>query len=242
MKTLFITISILFGTYFYYNQTNTNFNSEKCEVKIVDASDYIKLKGEIGIVKIRKGKMSYSVTNKNHENFDFYINANYFDKKDIPLGEVRINRQKITKKRNGGGFFTSNGTTPRIYFNDRPNNVLYSSQTHTAVIINGKFNNQLFNKGWAKKRLPRSIIGTNINGDMIIVHTRKDCRVSIHELSVIAKKEGIVNGLMFDGGASIEVGIKSGKKTYSYQIVSDINRLVNHVPTPKVFIVGNFIK
>ena len=45
---------------------------------------------------------------------------------------------------------------------------------------------------------------------------------------------------MFDGGASIEVGVSYKNVNYNYQIVSDLNRKIGNVPTPSVFIVGNF--
>jgi hypothetical protein len=49
------------------------------------------------------------------------------------------------------------------------------------------------------------------------------------------------NAMMLDGGASIEVGIKDGIKTYEYQIIGDVQRKIGDVPTPTVFIVGDFI-
>jgi exopolysaccharide biosynthesis protein len=241
MKILSLSLLILFGGYFFYNHNDKNFKSSNCEIRTVNANNYVKLDGEITIVKINKGKMRYKVTNKDHKDFDFYVNANYFDKNDIPLGEVKINGKNITKKRKNGGFFTTNGMTPKFYFNQRPENVLYSSQTHTPVIINGKLNSVIFNKAWARGRLPRLIVGENKNGDIMILFTVNKCRMSIHELSVVAKKEGVINGLMFDGGASIEVGIKDNQNKYHYQIVNDADRLINHVPTPKTFIVGEFI-
>jgi hypothetical protein len=45
---------------------------------------------------------------------------------------------------------------------------------------------------------------------------------------------------MFDGGASIEVGVSYKNVEYKYQIVSDIQRKIGNVPTPSVFIVGTF--
>ena len=45
---------------------------------------------------------------------------------------------------------------------------------------------------------------------------------------------------MFDGGASIEVGVRYKNVNYKYQIVSDLERVLGDVPTPSVFIVGEF--
>lgn len=238
MKTLFISIFIIFSGYFLHENSSESENSSNVNIETIDVSNFTKTDGNVTYIKINKNVMSYKVTNKNHDNYDFYVNSNYFDVNDNPIGEVRIDGKNISKKNNGGGFFTTNGDTPKFYFDSRPKNVKYSSQTHTPVIINGKLNKKIFNHSWAKSRLPRLIVGENIKGDIIILHTNDNCKLSIYELTFIADKIGVINGMMFDGGASIEVGVKTKDINYHYQIVSDISRKIFKVPTPKIFIVG----
>ena len=208
------------------------------EVSVINANKYINRICEIGVIKINKNKMNYSVTNRNHKNFNFYVNANYFGKK--PVGEVKINNKVVNKKNKNGGFFTTDGKTPKFYFNNRPNNVKFSSQTHTVGIINGKVNNRIFNQGWAKVKVHRLMVGEDINGNIIVIHSRNLGFLTVSEICKIGKKLGVYNGLIFDGGASVEVGLKDGNTNYSYQCVNDIARKLFDVPTPSVFIVGNF--
>ena len=206
----------------------------------IDLSEKFNIDGNVNVITIKKNKMSYSVTNKNHRNYDFYVNANYFMVNNTPVGEVKINGKTIKKRDSGGSFFTTNGGKPTFYHNKRPNNVLYSCQTHTPIILNGVPNKKIFNKKWAKYKLPRLIIGENKNGDIVVLHTIDDTRCSINDFYKISKSLCLINALMFDGGASIEVGIRYKNIRYEYQIVSDIERKLGNVPTPSVFIVGNF--
>jgi len=212
--------------------------TKNSEVSIINARKYINRNCEVGVIKIYKNRMDYSVTNQNHEDFNFYVNANYFDKN--PLGEVKIDGKVISKKNKNGGFFTTDGKTPKFYFNNRPNRVKYSSQTHTVGIIRGKVNERIFNQNWAKLKVHRLMVGEDINGNIIVIHSRNLGFLTVAEICKIAEKLGVHNGLIFDGGASVEVGLRDGKTKYSYQCVGDLTRKLFNVPTPSVFIVGNF--
>lgn len=245
-KTIVILFSIfLWGLFVSYNSfknvllTNTQKN-EKVTVTKINLSKEFKINGFVNMIKLTKNSVSYKVTNKNHKDYDFYMNANYFTIDNTPVGEVRIDGKTIQHKNKNGAYFTSNGKSPSFYFTKRPNGILYSSQTHTPIIINGEPNYKIFNKKWAKNKLPRLIIGENKNKDIIVIHTIDGTRCSVNDFYRIAKNQGLVNALMFDGGASIEVGVNCKNVKYKYQIVSDIQRKLGNVPTPSVFIVGNF--
>jgi exopolysaccharide biosynthesis protein len=221
----------------FLNDSQTN---EKVTVTKIDLSKKFKINGYVNMIKLTKNSLSYKVTNKGHRNYDFYINANYFTINNTPVGEVKIDGKTIQHKNKNGGFFTSNGKSPSFYFKKRPNRVLYSSQTHTPIIRNGVPNYRIFNQKWARYKLPRLIIGENKNKDIIVLHTIDNSRCSVNDFYKIAKSQGLINALMFDGGASIEVGVNYKNVDYKYQIVSDINRKLGNVPTPSVFIVGDF--
>jgi hypothetical protein len=247
MKKFILILSILFlcVSFVSYNSFKNVFSNdsqinEKVKITKIDLSDKFKINGYVNMIKLTKNSLSYKVTNRNHRNYNFYINANYFTIDNIPVGEVKIDGKTIQHKNKNGGFFTSNGKSPSFYFKKRPSKVLYSSQTHTPIIMNGYPNYKIFNKKWAKYKLPRLIIGENKNKDIIVLHTIDNTRCSVKEFYNIAKSQGLVNALMFDGGASIEVGVSYKNVNYNYQIVSDLNRKIGDVPTPSVFIVGNF--
>lgn len=247
MKKLILIVVILFICIFFvsYNTLKTDSIddsqvNEKVKITKIDLSDKLKINGYVNMIKLTKNSLSYKVTNNGHRNYNFYMNANYFTIDNTPVGEVKINGKTVQRKNKNGGYFTSDGKSPSFYFKKRPNGVLYSSQTHTPIIINGKPNYTIFNKKWAKYKLPRLIIGENKNKDIIVLHTIDDTRCSVNDFYRIAKNQGLVNALMFDGGASIEVGVNYKNIEYKYQIVSDVERKLGNVPTPSVFIVGNF--
>ena len=247
MKKLILILSVLFlcVSFVNYNSFKNVFSNdsqmnEKVKITKIDLSDKFKINGVVNMIKLTKNSLSYKVTNKNHRNYDFYINANYFTIDNIPVGEVKINGKVVKHKNKNGGFFTSNGKSPSFYFKKRPNRVLYSSQSHTPIIRNGVPNYRIFNQKWARYKLPRLIIGENKNKDIIVLHTIDNTRCSVKDFYNIAKSQGLVNALMFDGGASIEVGVSYKNVNYNYQIVSDLKRKIGNVPTPSVFIVGNF--
>jgi len=202
----------------------------------INSFPYNKKNGTISIIKIKKNFFDYKVVNKSHENYDFYVNSNYFNK--TPVGEVITDGRKIASRKKNGGFFTSNGLTPTFYFGSHPK-VKYSSQTHTIGVIQGNLNFRIFNYRWARYNLPRLIVGEDKSGNIIIVHSNFNGECSIGAISKIAQSQGVYNGLIFDGGASIEIGIKSDGVNYHYQQVPDIMRSLGNVPTPWVFITGS---
>lgn len=222
---------------YLFHKTQKN---DKVEITKIDLSKELGTDGFVNMIKLNKNCLSYSVTDNGHRNYDFYMNANYFTIDNIPVGEVIIKGKTVQQKNENGGFFTSHGRSPSFYFRKRPNDVLYSSETHTPIIINGKPNNKIFNKKWAKSKFPRLVIGETKNKDIIVLHTIGNTKCSVEDFYKISQKQGLVNALMFDGGASIEVGVTYKNIKYNYQIVSDIERILGKVPTPSVFIVGNF--
>lgn len=215
-------------------------DKKKFEVSTIDLEDFCGSKCKATVIKIYKNAADFKVANKNHETYDFWMNANYFLENGSALGEVKINGKTCHRKNSGGGFFTSDGKTPKFYFGTRPRNVLYSSQTHTPITINGKANSKIFNKSWARIRVPRLMIGEDSEKNIYVCHTLGITGCTIEDFYKVSKGLNLKNVLMFDGGASIEVGIKKGEFEYHYQRVSNLERNLFSVPAPKVFIVGNF--
>jgi exopolysaccharide biosynthesis protein len=202
--------------------------------------DNLGIDGKINVIEIFKDAISYEVTNKNHREYDFYVNANYFTIENIPVGEVVIDGKVVRRNNKNGGYFTTDGKSPKFYYNRRPSGVMFSSQTHTPIIMDGNPNTRIFNKSWARIKLPRLVIGKKSNGNIVVIHTIGKTRCSVSDFYNISKSLQLKDALMLDGGASIEVGLTYKNFNYKYQIVSDIERKIGKVPTPSVFIVGNF--
>jgi hypothetical protein len=214
--------------------------SKPFEIKTIELRDFCGSDGKATLIKIRKNSVDFKVANKNHESYDFWMNANYFLESGTPVGEVKIKGKTCNRKNDGGGFFTSDGKNPKFYFGSRPKSVLYSAQTHTPLTINGKANSKIFGKSWARIKVPRIMIGEDSEKNIYICHTIGMAGCSIEDFYSISNKLKLKNVLMFDGGASIEVGIKKEGFHYHYQKVSNLERKLFSVPAPKVFIVGNF--
>lgn len=242
-KHLFISIGLIF-TFFLakavFDFSDNKLYNDKFEIRKMGFNEILGRDGLVNVIVLKKKSLSYEVVNKNHRSYDFYMNANYFTKENIPVGEVIINKKTYSKINNGTGFFTTDGNTPSFSYVKHSKDVKYSCQTHTPLIRNGNGYPKIFSKKWAKIKLPRLVIGENKYGDIIIIHTIEDTRCSVSEMYEISKNQGMVNALMFDGGASIEIGLRYKNFKYRYQIVSDLERKFFNVPTPSVFIVGNF--
>jgi len=219
------------------NKTNLNYSSSNCEVKswVVKNSDYTN--GKIFVVRIKKNKMSFVVTKKPSD-YDFYINANFFA--DRPIGEVMIDKKVINKRKSGGGYFVSSQDNFDFTINSRPRNVSYSSQTHLVGIKNGKLNSGIMYQRWSKASAYRILLGKDKQGNFVALHSDRYAQVSIQQICEIGIKEGLVTGLVFDGGTSVDVEINDGLFSHGFSVVPSFARSFNKDLQPPVYIAGNF--
>lgn len=237
---LFVNASLILFTPHENKTESAKPIQKQFEINTIDLNSYCGVDAEVTIIKIFKNSANFKVTNKNHESYDFWMNANYFMENGTPLGEVKVKGKTIHRKNTGGGFFTTDGQTPKFYFGSRPQGVKYSSQTHTPILNNGNPNSKIFGRSWAKIKVARLMIGEDSKKNIYICHTKGITGCTIQDFYKLAAKLNLKNVLMFDGGASIEVGVRKGDFNYRYQKVSDLERSLFNVPAPKVFIVGNF--
>jgi hypothetical protein len=254
MKTIIISLIILLGGYTTYNEAAlltppskniTNFSnstlehtSDKCDVYNVPVSNTKRLDGSVYVIVLKKNQMNFKVSSKNETSNDFYMNSNFFA--NGPIGEVKIDGETKNRKKLGGGFFTSNGNSPKLYFNSRPNSVKYSSQTHLIGIKNGVINNRICKQKWARLKTYRILIGKDKKNNVIVVHSGNGGFQTIKDVCKIGVKYGIVNGLLFDGGSSVDVGLKDGFYSHTFQSVSTISKKLVGIHKPYTYIIGNF--
>lgn len=254
MKTIFFSLLVLLGSYVTYNETAllnppskniTNISqstlehsSEKCDVYKVPVSNSKRLNGSVYVIVLKKNKMNFKVTNTDETTNDFYMNSNFFA--NGPIGEVKIDGEIKNSKKRAGGFFTSNGHSPKIYFNSRPNSVKYSSQTHLIGIKNGVVNNRICKQRWAKLKTYRILIGKDKNNNIIVIHSGDGGFQTIKDVCELGVKYGVVNGLLFDGGSSVDVGLKDGFYYHTFQSVSTISKKFVGIHKPYTYIIGNF--
>jgi len=211
--------------------------SNNYEVFSFDVNNSNYIDGKIYCIKIYKNRMNFEVT-KNPDNFDFSINSNFFDSR--PIGEVIIDKKIVTNRVQGGGFFTSKNGDFDITTNNRPSNVDYSSQTHLVGIRNGELNSRVLNARWSKAQYYRILVGKDSQGNLIILHSDRYGLTSIKQICKIGKTVGMTTGLIFDGGASVDVSITDGLYSHSFQALPTIVRKFKKNVTPPIYIVGNF--
>ena len=234
-----IILSIMMFSFIGISSSKLNLNSKghlskKCQLKKLDING-----GEVFVIKIFKNNMNYKVNNNNSGDVDFYLNSNFFTNTN-PIGEVIINNKTINKSVKGGGYFTSDGGQPTISLYNRPNSE-YSTQTKYIGIKNGKLNTNMFVSKLSKWKTYRTLLGKDLNGDLILVHSGRNGILNIEEISKIGKSEGMYNALIFDGGSSIEVYLKDGNFEHRYHSVSDTQKKLQKIHKPFVYITGKFI-
>lgn len=219
------------------NKSQVHHSTNNCEIKSWDIENSDYKDGKIYVIKIKKSKMSFVVT-KNPSKYDFYINANFFA--DKPIGEVMINKKIINKKKSNGGYFVSDGKNFDFTLSQRPKNISYSSQTHLVGIKNGKLNNSIMYQKWSRSSAYRILLGKDKDGNFIAIHSNRYSPTSIKTICEIGIKEGMITGLVFDGGTSVDVSIKDGLYYHSFNVVPDFARNFNKDLKPPVYIAGNF--
>jgi hypothetical protein len=245
MKTLLTVILFIVGlTTFIYSKSRINENylehsSKKCKVYKIPIINKNGLDGSTYIIIINKNQMSYSVSDKNETNNHFYINSNFFSNYG-PIGEVKIDGKIKHPKKSGGGYFTSTNGIPSICFYKHSKNVKSSCQTHLIGVKNGVINNSICKTKWGKWKTHRILIGIDNQKNIVVIHSGNMGFLSIKDICKIGVNYGMVNGLLFDGGSSVEVGIKDGSYSHHFQSVSDFGKLLGNIHKPYTYIVGNF--
>ena len=207
-----------------------NYVSKK--VKVLDLNGY-------HIITIKKDKMNFSVSEGINNEFDFYVNSNYFTAERKPTCGVVIDGKTKNRQISGGGSFIVKDNKPNIVFN-KVNNVEYLSQTHVWVIKNKNINDRMLNMNHAKKKVCRLLIGKDKNGEITIVHSNKGNSVTMRELTNFALNNGVVDAFIRDSGPSVEVFVKDGSYTYDFKSVSDTKKSIVGIPKPVIYITGNF--
>ena len=192
------------------------------------------------ILRLQKNAFAYSVDNTDHK-ADFYLNASFFHEDGSPIGLVKIKGKIWNPKERWGGFFNTDVSgNPNIIGN--PDFFPSSVQTRYVGIINGQINNQLAKRTLNSRKVYRSLLGLQDNGDLMIIHTTRWGYISMHDLCVYGKKQGLKNALIFDGGTSIDLGIRTPEGNYNFRSIPNIVKSFIGIKKPKVYITGKLKK
>ena len=189
---------------------------------------------------IKPGEMSFEVTDKKPVNSDFYINSNFFTENNNPIGLVVINSKRKSNKTKGGGFFYVKNNKPHVKSKNCPRNTKYASQTILWAIDDGAINKSLIKQPHANQLRYRSLIGQTKNDDIIIISSNRLGLVTIKDLLDFSDKYNIVDGILLDGGSSVDYKFMDNNQTISFMSIPIGLKSFTSIGSPTTYIHGNF--
>jgi len=232
MKTSAILILFIFSALVVVPGYNRNEEEKKTEIL---------KEGNFTVYHIDKNEMNFGVSMGKPTGKDFYINSNFFDKSGNPIGLVVIEEERKSKRiSNKGGFFYVKNGKAKISSNTCPTKTEFSSQTILWAIDDGKINRDLLKTSHGKKEAYRSLMGENEEGNIIIIASKRTGLVTIEEIVDYAVSIGIVEGILLDGGTSVEYKFTGSKSTREFSAIPEFLRGVFEKNNPPVYIWGNF--
>lgn len=191
------------------------------------------------ILVVNKDDMKFGVSNKRPVNSDFYTNSNFFTSTSS-IGLVVINGKKINSRSSGGGYFYVVNGRGYVRAKRCPKNVDFASQSILWAIDNGVKNNKLFTTRHGKLKRYRTIIGEDKNGNIIIISSNRLGLVTIKEIVDFAKNKGMIEGILLDGGTSIDYKFSDDTSSLSFESVPINLKPFFKIKKPTTYIYGNF--
>lgn len=199
----------------------------------------IKLTGDnhYNILIIDKDNMEFGVSTEKPKNVDFYTNSNFFDNNSA-IGLVVINKRRIQKRTKGGGYFYVVNGKPYIKSRECPSMTDFASQTILWGIDNGRINQHLIDRPTSKLKRYRTIIGENSKGQIMIIASNRIGMVTIEEIIKYSKSKDMIEGILLDGGSSVDYKFSDGTNEESFQSVPSSIKPFFNIEEPKTYIYG----
>lgn len=228
--TIIILLSFLIFGCFSVNKNfeSTNFNG----VQIFTESGY-------NLMIIKKNKMKFGVSEQKPENSDFFINSNFFTN-ESPIGLVVVDGTRMSKRTKRGGYFYVVDGIPYVRSNFCPKKTQFASQTILWAIDNGSINEELLTKSHAKLKRYRTIMGENSKGEIMIISSSSFFSlVTIEELINFSISKGMIEGILLDGGTSVDYRFSNKLISKEFSSVPEILKPVFGIHKPTTYIYGN---
>lgn len=182
--------------------------------------------------------------------FQFAINANYFDENQRPLGQVIHEGEEYNRHfpNWSGYFFVKEGKPyfgPRSLLDETAGSPTELLQGYPSLIKD----HQVFDYVHLKAnpyfdgntKTYRSLAGMRQDGTIVWIISGKGGIIDIRELAIIAQKLGLMHATIFDGGSSLQYRLDYAGETLSFHATSsrfDLSALVPRMEQirPPVFI------
>jgi uncharacterized protein YigE (DUF2233 family) len=234
--TVYPILSDLTNWSFYNNKTAHN-TSNLSKLKYKGDGVKIYTNNNFDIYYFNPKKVKFGVSSVRPSGKKFYMNSNFFNKRAIGL--VVENGVRKSRKVSGGGYFYVSDNKVDIKRGSCPKNIKYASQTILWGIDNGIMNMSLMKKGHAKQLTYRNIVGKNKNGEIIFIVSNFGGVVTIEDVINEGVKQGMVEGILFDGGTSVEYMFNDGNYSTSFTALSDYGKKLMKIDKPTTYIYVN---
>ena len=220
-----ISIFTLFGA--------TSYNGEIRNTNIISG-------GLFNVYVIDVDEMEFAVSETKPKNADFYINSNFFTTDADPIGLVVIDRKSKSRRVDGGGYFYVKNGKPYVSSKNCPYMTDYASQTILWGIDNGVVNERLLKKSHANLKRYRTLMGVNKEGDIVVISSNRIGLVTIKELIDFSMEYDLVDGILLDGGTSVDYKFTDEYGTTEFRSVPLGLKGPLSIDEPTTYIYGNF--
>ena len=210
-------------------------------VSEIDEKHKTKVSSELlyNIVKIEKDEMEFGVSETRPTKSDFYINSNFFTV-ESPIGLVVVDGKRKSRRVKGGGFFYVRNGKPYVKSLKCPTWTKFASQTILWGLDDGKINDRLITKNHAKQKRYRTLMGQNKNGDIIVISSNRLGLVTIKDILDFSLKFDIVDGILLDGGTSVDYKFSDDNGSTTFSSVPHGLKNSLDIKHPTTYIYGNF--
>lgn len=220
-----------------YNHKITHSNTNGSKLKYESNGIKVYTNNNFDVYVFNPKKVSFGVSSVRPSGKKFYMNSNFFNKKAIGL--VVEDGVKKSSRVSGGGYFYVSNDVVNIKRGGCPRNTDYASQTILWGIDNGITNKSLIRQRHAKQLTYRNIVGKNKNGEIIFVVSNFGGVVTIEDVINEGVRQGMVEGVLFDGGTSVEYKFNDGKYSTSFTALSDSGKKLVGIDKPTTYIYVN---
>ena len=212
-------------------------------VKIFETDTHINkiISGRVKIFVIPKDKMKFEVSTSRPNEHDFYLNSNFFSNEG-PLGLVVVDGERVSRRVKKGGYFYVKNGKPFVKAHNSPRMTEFNSQTILVGIDNGQINDKLIEQSHAKDKNYRSLVGEDTDGNIIIIVSSFLGLTTINDIVKIGKDFNVHNGVLFDGGSSVDFKLNSHKSRHYFKSVPAFLKEHLEISEPTTYICGNFIQ
>lgn len=194
---------------------------------------------QYNVIQIKKGEMDFGVSESRPTKSDFYVNSNFFTV-NAPIGLVVIDGKRKSRRVKGGGFFYVRNGKPYVKSLKCPTWTKFASQTILWGLDDGKINDRLITKNHAKQKRYRTLMGQNKNGDIIVISSNRLGLVTIKEILDFSLEFDIVDGILLDGGTSVDYKFSDDNGSTTFSSVPHGLKNSLDIKHPTTYIYGNF--